>query len=460
MAVAAEQLTYVDPALEQAVNDAYAQTGLVEVIPDTFEDAEIRMQAARFIGSCLAGREAEVAYTAAEQMRPIESLYDAIKMVAETNDLTARRMVTSNVNTDIFERTVKEGLIIEVDLHADEAQRILQHGQYLETVQANSLRRMADASPQMLERTKIEAVNSFRMQKEFQEGRLQDDYFVVISRAPDNMTTEQMAEEGFFTDTMSYAIQATTVKNGRLTTESAFLAGVKSKDGERQDAKAVAGLGDWLGVNLHDMTAAQTLDTPIRVNKKLMPNGVSDLVEVCDDTVGGFFGSNKPRQNYADYLEQCKEREAFLQPKVQSIVEELVSEAATIQNPVHATQRLHKISEKHMVQQAMFDKQIDPRVFGPAARHIELGRWYFEQGNIDAGLLQTRKAESTAVSSSCPDGKMRGTDGQSNEGGDSKSEELKDCDFVSAQCPVCKEKPARTKVRKGKYYHVGKGCSS
>jgi hypothetical protein len=426
---------------------------LVQVVPEQSSDHETRLKAAAFVGDCLAGREIAVEY--AETTQPIESLYDAIQLAAETGSEEAYSMIRTNVAADVVERTIKAGHITEVELHVDEAGRIQQFGQSMEMVQANSLRLMADGSPQMLERTKAEALNTFRIQEKYDQGLLHDYSFVVISRAPDDMTEQEMADAGFFTDTMSFSIQATTIKDGHLKTESAFVAGAIAPGAPRHDAVAMAGLGEYLGVDLSGMTATQLLNTPLLVRKDLMPEGVVELVAVCDDATGGFFGIDKPQEDYLKYRAQCREREALLQPKVDSIVAELIAEAPTIRDRVRATERLRKISGKHMVQQAMFDYEIDPRVFGDeAASHILEGRYYFEQGLIEQGLKATHNAERTEVSSSCPSGSGRRSFGGRNSQGERQTtgqkDETGDCEFVSKKCPKCGAKKVKTVVSKGK----------
>ena len=61
----------------------------------------------------------------------------------------------------------------------------------------------------------------------------------------------------------------------------------------------------------------------------------------------------------------------------------------------------------------------------------------------------------------CPSGISRQSDLDLNGNIPNKNkEEQKDCDFVSKKCPICKEKNAKTKVRKGVYYHIGKSCKA
>jgi hypothetical protein len=445
-------------AVEQFIPDVYTEQAivLVEAVPEMLEDRFTRQRAAHFIGTCLAENDVrlDLVPEASSQANPIDSLYDAIRLAAERNDSDARRLIETNVATDVIERTIKAGHVIKVDLNVDDAGRIQQFGQSMESVQANSLRQTETRSPQMMERTKAEALNTFRIDSLYRQGVLEDYNFVVFSRAADDMDRDEMAEAGFFVETMSCAIQVTTAEDDHLTMESAFVAGVKADGWPRHDAETITTVASRLGVDVAGKSATELIATPLLVHKSLMPNGVIDLVQLYDESAGGtFFGEHKAAEDYVSYRQKCREREELLSPKVQAITNELIAEAPTIHSRAQATRRLHKLSEKHMVQQAVMDNSIDPRVFGPAAEHINAARIFFEQGHIEEALRSTRQAERTAVSSSCPNGSQR--DAEQGQEGDSQSstsasEEVGDCDFISKECPKCHKKNVRTVISKGK----------
>jgi hypothetical protein len=436
-AAAAERQTFTFQAIDAP---------LAEAVPAMPEDLFTRRRAARFIGACAVSSGTEFT---PESFRPIESLHDAVQLAAE-GDPTARKMVETNVRTDVIERTIKTGHVIKVNLMVNEAGEILQYGQSMESVQANSLRFAAD-NWQMRERTEAEATNSFRIQDLHRAGLLQDNYFVVLSRAADNMTTEDMKKTGFFTETMSCAMQLTTSEGDGLSTESAFVSGVRREGQPRHDAETVVELGRRLGVDLSDKSAAEIIDTPLLVPKSLLPNGAIDLVRLYDEAAGGtFFGEARPRENYMDYREKCLERELTFEPKVATITDELISEAQLIADRVQATRRLHKLSEKHMVEQAAFDDSIDARVFGDeAAGHIHAARAHYRRGDYEQALSSVGRAKETAVSSSCPAGVMAGN-GESEDGQNNKPGSDQDCEFISKKCPMCGEKNVKTKVTKSR----------
>jgi hypothetical protein len=444
MAVAAEVLEQTHTTLAGYTPFFETSEAMAVAVPEMAEDRSACLRAARFIVRATTEMGA-IETEAAETMRPIESLYDGIQKAAEGNP-EALKMVETNVRTDVIERTIKTGHVIKVPLNANEAGKILQHGQTMESVQANSLRFAAN-SWQMRERTEAETLNSFRFEQLYNRGNLQDNSFVVFSRAADNMTNAQMQEAGFFTETMSCAIQVTTAEGDDLTTESAFVSGVREPGQERHDAETVVALAARLGVDLRGKSAAEVLATPLLIPNQLIPNGVIDIVKMFDECAGGtFFGENRLVQDYAAYRAECDEREEMLQPKIEAIVQELVSEAEQIHGRIEATQRLHKLSEKHMVQQAIFDESIDVRVFGEAAPHILQARHLFEQGQYEQGLQAVTEAIRTARSSSCPSGLLGGSTVAEMGSDTTANGSNEPCSFVSKKCPECGKKNVLTTV--------------
>lgn len=430
--------------------------GLVFAVPELSGDAEARQRAANFIGAVAAGawRETMPQSDAEEaiKIKPLESLYDAIKRAAAGNE-TAYKMVETNVATDVIERTIKAGHIISVDLMVDEAGTIQQHGQSMESVHANSLR-FASGNQQMRERTEAETRNAFRIKDFYDQGKLNDYRFVVFSRAADNMSLSDMREAGFFTDTMSCAVQVTSAEDCRLVTESAFVAGKANPEAARHDKATLKALFARLGVDIAAKDATALLDTPLLIHKDLLPDGALNLVEMYDEAAGDtFFGEAKPRQNYQAYKLKCQEREVGFKPKIDAIVSELIAEADTISSRVMAAERLHKLSGKHMIELAGQDFSIDPRVFGDeAAVRIEAARWHYEQGNIQLARQSLQEAVKYDQSSSCPSSlKNKSAGGGLNDAentGGNKEDDDADCDFVSKECPLCRKKDVKTVVKK------------
>lgn len=428
-------------------------------LSETAEDIYTRREAAEFIGACLTGHEVQLSL--GEKSSPpqsIESLHDAIQLAAE-GDERARKMVATNVKTDMIERTMKTGHVIRVDLNVNEAGKIQQHGQTMESVQANSLRLFAGNSERMLKRAEAETVNAFRIQEAYDNGELEDHYLVAFSRPDDEMSLDEMKEAGFFTDNMSTAIQVTSVEDGVLFTESAFVSGVKNKGGERHDARTLAGVGEELGVDFEGKSSTEALGTMVKIPKRMMPNGVVDLVKLWDSHVEAdvseeiFFGEVRRKQDYLEYLDECLEREERFQPKVEEVTQQLINRAPTLkhaQDEVVATEVLAELSEAAMVEQALGDSDIDPYVFGnTSASHIIEAREYLARGEYEEAQASMVVAKDTADSTSCPGGpRSKSSSGESDS--DGGGGEPGDCEFISKECPKCKAKNVKTKVSKGK----------
>jgi hypothetical protein len=337
-----------------------------------------------------------------EKPRPINSLYDAIQRAA-AGDSEARALIEANVRTDVTERTIKAGHVLEVKSEVNEAGKILQHGQYLDDVHRNALK-FASENPAIRKRTEAEIRNGKRIEMLNKSGVLGEYYFVVVSRCEDGMSDGQLDELGFFSDTKSCALQITDNQQGSIVTESAFVAGVKQPGIERHDQLTVIDLGDMLGADWHNMGPAEIIDAPILVHKSVFKDGVIDLVRLYDQAAGStFFGEDKPAMDYRDYKKLCEQRQGSFEPQVAAITRQLINEARSINSPVAAFKRLAKLSQDAMVERAVVDDSINPRVFGAqAAVAIDQARLHYEQGHYEQALNYTKEALSTAVSSSCP----------------------------------------------------------
>lgn len=414
-------------------------------IPELERDEIAREQSAQFIRAVgTHAVKAAVSYEA-ESVAPIESLYDAIQEAAKGSE-AGLKMVEINAKTDVIERTMKSGHITEVFMNIDEVGAIQQNGQSLESIQENSLRFAAN-NPKMRPRVEAETRNAFRLRQEYSQGELRDHSFVVFSCTADDMTASEKEKAGFFTDTMSCAIQVTTEKESELSIESAFVSGLKHPgdvrgDNARVDIETVIAIGQRFGVDFSGKTATEILDTPILIPNSMLKNGVLDVVQMWDEHHGDtFFGEVRKKQDYQTYRERCREREETLQPKVDLIKKKLISEAHLIKNRLDAVKRLSAISADEMIQQAIFDAEINPAVFGAASEsYIYEARKQAELGNYDQVLKLKDEAIRYDTSSSCPNG-ISSADSEARGGKDSES-----CTFVSKKCPECGAKNVVTKV--------------
>jgi|AntRauTorckE6833_2_1112554.scaffolds.fasta_scaffold02645_4 hypothetical protein len=377
----------------------------VLVVPELAGDIWSRKKAERiirFAGSVALGDNSESRERRASG--EYATLADAID-AASLGEASARQSVEMNVKTDVVERTIKAGHVMRVGYSATESGKIQQYGQYMDDVYANSLRYASDM-PGMRARAEAETRNGSRIEDYYRSGALDDYCFVVISRCADDMSEKEMGKAGFFTDTMSCALQVTTVEDGELTTESAFVAGVSEPGDVRHDEQTVVKLGRSLGVDFEGKSSVEIIDTPLLVHKNQMQNGVIDLVQRYDEAAGGtFFGESKPSQDYQKYAQTCRNRETKLEPIVDDIVDTLLSEAGSFSTPLDATRRLHVLSQRNMVDEAILNPSIDSRVFGcESAAYINEARQHYSLGDVYQVEQARGKAQLTAVSSSCPNG--------------------------------------------------------
>jgi len=405
-----------------------------------------RTRAERFIGMVVAGAEAQIIHETGQPM----SLQESLRRAAQ-GDFEALQSARMNVRGDVVERSIKKGHVTRVIQKVDAEGHTTQHGHSGRSIQANSLR-FASQNPKMLPRTKAETRNLFRIEDAKRQGLLKDHYVVVPSRPADNMSEKEMHQEGFFVDTMSIAFQASTEGGtDEIITETAFVAGKRHRNAPRHDAELVARVGEQIGIEVRGLTAAQGIDRAWLVPKSLMPNGVIDLVRLADETMGTFFGEDRPAEDYLAYLEKCRQRELELEPTVQKITQRLIAEAASFQTPLDATRRLHELSEAELVARALTDENIDTTVFGTeSAYYIQAARHYLEQGDIEQVGRFMVKALATADSNSCPGGGVKSLEngGAAGKNTQSSTSEDGDCEFVSNECPLCHKKKVRTVVRK------------
>lgn len=411
----------------------------------------------------LAGESALASVEIDETKHEFANVHEAVVGAANGNE-TARKLLETNVLTDVFERTVKAGMVQSVPLEQNKQGQILQHGQMAEQIQKNTIR-FGSKNVNMQARYKAEVRNMFRMEHALREGLLEDNVFVVFSLCPDDMTNAELDKEGFFVHTKSMALQLTSLKEGQLMTETAFLAGAETAEAERFDAQAVQALAKHLNVSLPN-NSTDLLDAPILVPKELVENGVIDLVKILDDYTGRFFGQNLPKQDYKQFRLDCERREQEMAPTVQNIVNELLANADKIKNATETSLLLDKLSAKHTLDMAIEDVRIDARVFGSqAAWYLQDARTHYAMGDMQRVQFVSRQALRVETSSSCPGGAKRSIDSMDidilgiDTDESSGSEKLEDCEFVSLECPKCGAKNVKTTCRSGKYYGAC-GCTS
>lgn len=352
----------------------------------------------------LAEKVGSVALSQEVWVEPSMNLLEAAKQAHATNDPEALGLVRQNARTDVIERAVKAEHIMKVLQQRNARGQIVQHGQTAEQIQENTLR-YANSNPSIKPRTKAETINMYYLEALAREGLLVDNYAVVVSLCP-TLDDHMLDKLGFFSFSKSLVIQATTAEGHNITTESAFIAGVKSEHEPRDDHTTAVAFGKQYGEDWQGLNDAQIIQQVLIIPKSQMPNGVVDLVKQWDDLNGGtFFGQAKPRQDYLQYLEQCREREKNFEPTVQRIAAALIAQAPYLHTPTEATEMLNKLSGAHVLERALSDTSIDARVFGSkAALDLEVARFHQAQGNTYQAHVAMSNAHKNNASGSCPSG--------------------------------------------------------
>lgn len=375
---------------------------LVLNVSEMAEDKIARAEAAHLIGEVLVNHE--VQFEAPSIEKPIYSLCEAIHLAGD-GDAEALRLVEANATTDIAERSIVTGVVMDpVKLKITPENEIVQNGQPLTIIQANSLKAMND-HPVMGPRTRAETTNTSRIKVYNQEGYFDKGYVMVFCSL-----AEDLPEAGFFTKTMSCAIQVISKTDvDELELETAFVSGRKSPSASRHDLQTIKGAYEALGQEVsNEMPPSQiptkVLNKPLLIHKDLIPNGVIDLVKIWDDCAGGtFFGQDKPRQDYLQYREECRRKQQEFVPIGKQIAADLIAERDQILTPLAAVQKLNKISAQYAVAFAINDPSINADVFGEvAAEHIMAARQHLAEGNLALAEREADIAAMTEASASCP----------------------------------------------------------
>lgn len=366
-------------------------------------ERQARAQAAAFIGGISIRSEASVELI--DQPTNTETLLSHVQK-ARFGDEQADKMVAANARIATIEAIFKAGNITRVVSEVAPDGQAVQYGQTHRDVQKNSLLYRLE-SPRMRARTRAETANLFRIEAAVREGLLHDYAILVPSLYPDDMTSAEAGSAGFFTDTMTGVFQLSYLQDGKLVTESAFIAGRQSEQDERQDIRATKAMLSMLGLSSQALSVTEMLGKPVLIHKSMLENGVADIVRWYDAYVGGdtFFGLPKDvsgTKSYEEFAQYCAKREAGFEQTVQQVKEELVAVAAWLTTPESAIATLAELVKKHAVQRALEDSTIDVRAFGyQAARHIEEYRLYMSMGDRERAEQAAEQAHSTAQVTMC-----------------------------------------------------------
>jgi hypothetical protein len=403
----------------QRVDIAYA-----EFVP------QVEERLARTMGAIALAEVVEVC--SVEEQNPSTLL--AGLQEAALGDAASKAMVDKNVATDVSERLFKigrGGKPIELDISADN--RILQHGRHVVDIQANTFKHTR-LNEVMQRRSKAEMRNLLFVEALLPTGVLDDHAVLTWSPATQDEVTKE--KYNFFVDTDSCSVQLLSKIGDKMELQTALVAGKKHASAPRHDLQAIQTIADEESLDLIASDADEVVQYMMLVPKSLVPDGINDVVQRYDETVGGvFYGQESTRSDYQDFARECVEREAAFSGIVSKISDQLIREAHLFKTPFDAIKRLDELSEQYCVVQATEDVSLDAAVFGlQAAVHIEEARRALANGDEIAASQAIEQAQKTATSGSCP------LDKSMINSGDKDKDDSSDGKKKWMNCPHCKAK--------------------
>ncbi|MGF7229583.1 MAG: hypothetical protein ACQR33_06435 [Candidatus Saccharibacteria bacterium] len=392
----------------------------VVAVPDLAHEAFVRKRHERWLGSIALG---DVATTAPEQNDTV-TIVDLLKE-ARAGDSQALSAVRLNAHTTVIETLLKTGNIMRISAQLNDRGNLEQHTHSYEAIHRNALQAAHNRSASSERRSAIEALNWQRTEAAIHAGHLEDHWFVVFSLPPENESVANLKKDGFFAHTMTAVMQATTLENNTVRTESAFVAGmpavaedatlsdaennarVAQQAKQRYDIATIRALyAEWGIANATTMSTEDLLATPLLIPKETMPNGIANIVEQYDQLVGNtFFGLPQPKQNYATFANVCEQKTARYQQITDRVVHDLLDQSGSFKSPAQAVNKLYALAKKHALERAYRDTSIDATVFGgKAAPLIERARVAYQNGDQHMFAMLSTLAQEVAVTTACGGG--------------------------------------------------------
>lgn len=351
------------------------------------------------------------------------NLLGKLKEAAQGNE-EAIKMVDANVGSALGEAMDKYGCIFESYLSRGDDGELTQFGQTWSSIYQNTVKMIHGKRPELQAIQKSEVNNAARIPRLLEDGSLDGKTFLAISLVPEGPNEDELNHNGagYFMKTLSYNLQSTTVlPDGSIRVQTAFMKGVEPVDGEpyearikrRHDYAAIAKLYAQFGEEAPG-TAAEILDKPLLIDNELMPNGVSDIMLLCDQAADEVLGRQVERSQdeYAKILEQTQERHDKLLGVRQHVAGELISEASQLDSPMEAVKRMWELIKDRAVEAAVTNLEINLDVFGDdgAAKALIMeARAAFERGDTEAAERATSSAKQVATVGGCGGGVSNGS---------------------------------------------------
>ncbi len=459
--------------LEQPVD--YSTAADVVAAPDLDHEFLVRKRHEQWLGALSLEQTVEVEQ-APEPSEKI-TLVDLIEK-AKGGDPEALSAVQANAHTTVIETLLKTGNIMRIAAQVDAHGNLQQHNHTYDAIHRNSWLAVRDHSEHARLCAETEALNWQRTEAAIETGALEDNWFVIFSTPSDTQSIATLKKRGYFVHTMSSVFQATTVENGAVKTESAFVAGMDEVaenpdiSNEENNARIAAGARDRYdltairriymdfgvaGAEL--MSTEDLLATPLLIPKALMPHGVASIVELYDAYVGGdvFFGVNQPKQAYETYADVCEQRAEKYRDITDKVVHDLLKTSTL--TPAQAISKMYKLVQRHTLERAYRDDSIDAGVFGAKAEKIIYqARAAYDNGDQLQFMLLAAVGHEVAVTTACGGG-AGGEENASTDKSLDKSEKASELTGVELNeqstwswkqgiCRVesCPTRPGKTKV--------------
>ncbi len=373
------------------------------------DQLEIDNQLRSFIGQSVVRREIQrdLLNSKEEELVGFRSLYQAIEFVKKGDkdiiEQSAVRMIKQNISAQLGEITRISGGHITAPIEAEILDnKISQHGHDYDDIYINTLAYTDKDSFSYLI-NQIEAKNHLIAKNLVFNRQLEDNYLVVFSGTPDDQPEEVLEANNYFVDKMPVSIQVTTVTDGKLLTQTAFVAGRVDSTTDRHDKSAIVEIARSFGVDYSSLSLKEILAKPILISKSALPDGVLGIVKKYDEVAGGtFFGNNKPVQDYTLFQERCRAFEDNLEPLVDVVYTNLMVDEL-INDEISAARALKEHSKHVLVDSSVSNRAIDINVFGSvAAAYLETARSAFDNNDQMGFKESLYLAQKTAKTFSCP----------------------------------------------------------
>lgn len=354
----------------------------------------------------------EVSETSAGDTNLLEMLRQA-----RAGSPEALKSVEANVSKAVVEACFKNDHVTTAFMERDENGQPIQFGQSWESVQRNALVMRPGRHEKLQRITQAEALNAHRINDALEAGALKDHYFVVISMVPEGVPQEQLGHkgDGYFLDGLTFVVQATDeLADGRVKTESGFMAGVEAGPGDtfedrmaqRHDLRAASLIYERAGLESPG-TAAGFLANGMYVPKALMPNGIVDFMKLMAEAGDEVLGRDVERkiEDFMALQLASKRREASLANVRQKVVDALLADTPRLAEPMDAVRRMWELVKTHTAEDSLTNLHIDPRVFGSdAAEQINRARHYLQRGAEQMAREAMEIAHELAIVTGCGGG--------------------------------------------------------